>query len=46
MRMLLIILAIATGTLAAASSAAAAAAFITPYKTAYCGISEGEALLA
>ncbi len=44
--MLLIILAIATGTLAAASSAAAAAAFVTPHKTAYCGISEGEAPLS
>ena len=42
----LIILAIAIGALTAASSAAAVAAFVTPHKTAYCGISEGEAPLS
>jgi hypothetical protein len=46
MKTLLIILAIATGALTAASTAAAVAAFVTPHKTAYCGISEGEAPLS
>ena len=46
MKTLLIILPIATGALTAASTAAAVAAFVTPQKTAYCGISEGEAPLS
>ena len=45
-RILLVILAMATAALAAASSAAAVAAFVTPHRTAYCGISEGEAPLS
>jgi hypothetical protein len=43
--MLLTVLLMFAAALVAASSAAAVAAFVTPYKTAYCGVSEGEAPL-